>query len=287
MDTPNDWSRSSRRVGIQLAYPLEESRLAKWKPPFIVQPKYDGERCRAICTHGSVALYSSEANLILSVPHINEALLPLANMDLELDGELYTHGLPLNQIHSIISRKNELHPQFADINYHVFDLVDTEMSQAARLARIMRIMEGVPKDPVFMAPHTICETFSEVMSALDWSMERGYEGIIVRHIEAYYLRRRSVWMMKFKPRREDIYQIVAVKEEVSQYGEPKGSLGALICHAHDEEKTFNVGTGFTPEQRRELWLQRETLPGRLVRVKYQHLTSARGVPRSAVFLEIL
>ena len=30
------------------AYPFEEKRLAKWRPPFIVQPKYDGVRCRAV-----------------------------------------------------------------------------------------------------------------------------------------------------------------------------------------------------------------------------------------------
>ena len=37
-----------KRSGIQLAYPLEESRLAKWAPPYITQPKLDGVRCRML-----------------------------------------------------------------------------------------------------------------------------------------------------------------------------------------------------------------------------------------------
>jgi len=34
-----------KRAGVQLCYPFEEKRLAKWEPPYIVQPKLDGERC--------------------------------------------------------------------------------------------------------------------------------------------------------------------------------------------------------------------------------------------------
>ena len=78
-----------KRTGIQLCYPFEERRLlgqvrgqAPWSFPVLVQPKLDGERCRATVDEDGVHLWSSEANLIESVPHVNEALeemdLPLA-----------------------------------------------------------------------------------------------------------------------------------------------------------------------------------------------------------------
>lgn len=38
----------STRTGIMLASPLDEGKLAKWPRPYIVQPKLDGERCRAV-----------------------------------------------------------------------------------------------------------------------------------------------------------------------------------------------------------------------------------------------
>ena len=37
-----------KRTGIMLCYPFEEKRLNKWNPPYIIQPKLDGERCRAV-----------------------------------------------------------------------------------------------------------------------------------------------------------------------------------------------------------------------------------------------
>ena len=41
-------SNWQRWKGIMKASPFEEKRLTKWNPPYIIQPKYDGFRCRAI-----------------------------------------------------------------------------------------------------------------------------------------------------------------------------------------------------------------------------------------------
>ena len=99
----------AKRQGIQLCYPFEEKRLEKWEPPYLVQPKLDGERCRAECwvetrddSKLDWFLKSSEQNIFNSVPHINKAIKDqriLRNM--ELDGELYLHGMNFSDIHSI------------------------------------------------------------------------------------------------------------------------------------------------------------------------------------------
>lgn len=288
---PSDFHRTGRRSGIMLAYPFEEKRLARWEPPFLVQPKLDGERCRAVLTaSGTVSLFSSESNLILSVPHIEKALqdlipsLGLRAVELELDGELYAHGLPLETIHSIVSRRSNLHPQFDEISFHIFDLVNDNPT-ILRQSELLDLPIGAR--PLLRVPFTICHSFDDCMRQLDWATNNGFEGIIVRHIKAPYIRRRSTLMMKFKPRREDIYEILDSNEEVSISGQPKNRLGALILRAQDGEETFHVGSGFDDETRAKLWLQRDSLPGRKVRVKYQHLTSARGVPRSGIFVELL
>jgi ATP-dependent DNA ligase len=277
---------SQRRSGIMLAYPFEEKRLAKWAPPYLVQPKLDGERCRAVLRNGSVTLFSSEENEILSVPHITRTLETSLNglPDMELDGELYSHGLNLQEIHSIVSRKVDLHPNFESMNYHIFDLVQ----DGPTVQRITKLYALPPIEFVYKVPFQICHNFDQVMAQLEWSMSEGFEGIIVRHIEAPYIRRRSIYMMKFKPRREDVYEIIGSVEEISQDGVPKNSLGALICRSPESPtELFNVGTGFTRDDRLRLWESRESLPGNFVRVKYQHLTSLRGVPRSAVYAELV
>jgi ATP-dependent DNA ligase len=92
--------------------------------------------------------------------------------------------------------------------------------------------------------------------------------------------------MKFKPKKEDEYEIIGYQEEIDISGNPKGTLGALVCKSGDGN-TFNVGTGFSSDQRRELWKDKENLPTHSARIKYQHLTSGKQVPRFPVFVSVI
>ena len=124
------------------------------------------------------------------------------------------------------------------------------------------------------------------MRAYDQLVEDGYEGIIVRHLEAPYVKKRSIYVMKFKPKQSDEYKVVGTQEEISVDGVPKGALGALICESGDGH-LFNVGTGFTRDQRQELWDIRGLLPGMIAKVEYQHITSGKKVPRFPVYVKLL
>jgi len=93
-------------------------------------------------------------------------------------------------------------------------------------------------------------------------------------------------VMKFKPKKEDTYVIIGFNEEYSVEGTPKGRLGSLDCASGDGD-TFSVGTGFSDDQREALWRIRESLPGAIARVQYQHLTAGKKVPRFPVFVEIV
>jgi len=271
------------RKGIQLAYPLEEKRLLKWQPPYIVQPKYDGDRARALrLPNGNFCLLSSEENLIFGVPHILKTLNSLSlPQHLELDGELYHHQMPHATINGIISRTKELHPDFEKISYCIFDLISDE-PQAKRLLRLGDLFKN-PSHPLQLAPFHLCYSLDDVLRTYDDFLEQGYEGIIVRHYAAPYVRKRSTQMLKFKPKREDCYPIVGYKEEISIDGTPKNRLGALICKTDSCE--FSVGSGLTDDQRHYLWSIRDSLPGMYARVQYQH-TLPSGSPRFPVFISV-
>jgi len=277
------------RQGIMLCYPFEEKRLNKWDPPFLIQPKLDGDRCRAIIgPEGNAVLLSSEENVVESVPHINEALKNLHLRNVELDGELYIHGAPHEAIHSIVSRTENLHPDYKLAEFHIFDIVSSEV-QLTRASKLIDLFPAFQDfGPLQRVNSKLVESLDEIMQELDRYIQRGYEGFVLRNIEAPYVRKRSVNMMKFKPRKEDLYEIVGTVEEVSKDGVPKMALGALVCRG-DDGTLFNVGSGslLTREAREKLWAVREDLPGKWARVKYQHMTSARGVPRFPVVVEIL
>jgi DNA ligase-1 len=279
-------NNSNRWKNIMKAMPFEEKRLAKWAPPYICQPKYDGVRCRAIPLAGAngekCLLLSSEENVIFSVPHLNEIIGGL-NLKSELDGELYCHGMSFEQIVSITSRTVNLHPDYKRIQFHCFDIVNSEPQMKRSL--IIENLRGL-NSHLAVAPFWLCENLDDVMRTHDKLQELGYEGIIVRHTQAPYELKRSLYVMKFKAKKEDDYEIVGYQEEMSILGEPKNSLGAVICKSGDGN-IFNVGSGFTAEQRYNLWTNKEELLGKTAKVKYQHLTTGKQVPRFPVFIEVI
>jgi len=60
-----------------------------------------------------------------------------------------------------------------------------------------------------------------------------------------------------------------------------GTLGALVLK-HDAGP-FRCGTGFTDEQRAHIWANRESLMGRMAKIKHFEI-GVKDLPRFPVFL---
>lgn len=278
------------RSGIMLCYPFEESRLKTWPRPWIVQPKLDGERCRVLSKDGYIMLLSSEENPFHSVPHIQkeaEKVCDLLGQNFELDGELYVHGWSHSEIHSVVSRTVNLHENYTSMELHLFDLIDLRTTQALRLTKLNALKAIFSNSsPIKIVESKIVSTMEALMDLhRQWKLD-GYEGFVIRHPYAIYQRKRTVTMMKFKPRKTDRYKIVGFKEEISIDGERKGALGALVCQSNESESLFSVGSGFSRRLREELWKRRDSLIGKMCVVRYQHVTSRKKIPRFPIFFDI-
>ena len=283
----------TKRTGIMLAVPFEEARLIgpgrkNWNTwPVLVQPKLDGIRCRVIFTEQGTLMVSSEDNVIHTLPH----LLKFFNDNLEffrpykeLDGELYKHGMPFEEIISIINR-GDVHPDHTKIEFHCFDWIDEDEPSGNHLRGYLleQMWQRMPDDTyVKLVPTKLAQHVSEVYGWLDSFHAQGYEGIMVRHPHARYQRKRTTHMMKFKPKRTDTYQICGWTKLQDKDGNYREELGALVLR-DPEGNEFNVGTGFTHLQRKELWEIRDELFGKMCTISYQNLTE-RGVPRFSVFV---
>lgn len=276
-----------KRSEIMLCYPFDERRLSEpkfgWHFPVVVQPKLDGVRCRAICKGPNVVLLSSTCSIITSVPHINAELEALC-LDCELDGELYTHNESFETINSIVSRTVNLHENASSIQFHIFDCINNT-NQLERLVNLTHLI--VQNNPILhLVSCNIVKSFKEIMEIYEELLSNDYEGIIIRDMSAFYTRKRSRFILKFKPKKNDIYKIIGFKEELSNEGVFKNRLGALICTS-DEGTTFSVGSGLDDSFRNSLWKDRENLIGRYVKIAYQNITTASGVPRFPIFCSIL
>lgn len=275
--------KGSRRSGIMLCYPFEEKRLATWVAPYIIQPKLDGVRCRALIQNNQCILVSSENHIIESVAHINKALVErFPNSTIELDGELYCHGMDFQSIISRTSRSKNIHKESEKIEYHIFDVI----VQGTQVYRSEILNKMLDNDYIKVVHSELVKDIGEIMKFYSRVVDEGYEGFVIRDAHSEYTRKRSTSIMKFKPHQKDNYTIVGMQEEVSILGYPKGTLGAFICTSN-EGTLFNVGTGLTAGQREEYWKIRDELVGKKLKVKYQALTAGNKIPRFPVALEVI
>jgi DNA ligase-1 len=102
----------------------------------------------------------------------------------------------------------------------------------------------------------------------------GFEGIMIKELEAPYICKRSTDWMKWKPTLTVDLEVVGVEEGT---GRNLGRLGALVCHGVDDGKeiTVNVGSGFSDTDRDDLWADRNLVIGRTCEVLCDVITQNR------------
>ena len=94
---------------------------------------------------------------------------------------------------------------------------------------------------------------------------QGFEGIMIKDLDAYYECKRNTSWMKWKPTLTVDLEVVDVQEGT---GKNKGRLGALVCAGYDQgvDIAVNVGSGFTDAARNDYWDNCDSIIGRTAEV---------------------
>lgn len=97
------------------------------------------------------------------------------------------------------------------------------------------------------------------------NVNAGFEGIMIKNMDAPYLCKRSTDWMKWKPTITVDLEVVGVEEGT---GRNEGRLGALVCAGVDDGKeiSVNVGSGFSDGDRDDYWTNRNLVIGRTAEV---------------------
>jgi DNA ligase-1 len=129
----------------------------------------------------------------------------------------------------------------------------------------LRIMPGMDVDLDNAEGHDIMRRFAEA------SVKQGYEGIMIKNLDAPYLCKRSDSWMKWKPTITVDLTIVGFEEGT---GRNEGRLGAIIYEGVDNERNIrvNVGTGYSDSDRDEFWAARHRLLGVIGEVEADAVT---------------
>lgn len=274
----------SKRENVMLAYPVDEKRLKTMPDTIFFQRKLNGERVRVEWYDRKPILYSSCGNEMPFFSRVKEYLLDYPLLGVNFDGEMYCHGMSREDIHSICSRRKNIHPDENLLSFHVFDTTGDEFSQRRRLEVVAEIPEG---NNIVQKVETIFNHKKYLLDYADQFIREGYEGVIVRNPFAYYTPRKCNYLLKFKPTSQDDYLIVGFQEEEDIYGVPKGRLGSVIVKDSDGH-IFSVGTGkaFDAAGRSHWWKRQDRLIGMTARVKHSDIMTINDYPTCTSLLSI-
>lgn len=252
--------------------------------------KLDGVRVVAVVQGSVCTLYSRNGKQFENFPQIADAILDQRRSfqygrgtggHFVLDGEIV--GESFQKLMKQAHRKSNA--ETTGMVYHIFDIIPLdalkeghcnlqqhkrlEWLESARSAldetECLRIMPGMNVDLDTAEGHDIMRRFAEA------SVEQGYEGIMIKNLDAPYECKRSDSWMKWKPTITVDLTIVGFEEGT---GRNAGRLGAIIYEGVDNERNIrvNVGTGYSDSDRDEFWTLRDQLLGVIGEVEADAVT---------------
>jgi DNA ligase-1 len=232
----------------------------------LIEPKLDGVRVLTLVDMQTrtVTQYSRNGKILENFSHITKAI--EANIDLigrsvMLDGEIVSTSFQalMKQVH----RKDNV--EASDAVLMLFDIIPLSEFQKGKSVlgqkRRTNMLKGMTE--IFKKIGSI-DVIPQIEVDLDTAVgelqfkqynkdaiDAGFEGIMIKDVDAPYVCKRHVAWLKQKPFIEVSLTIVGIEPGT---GKNEGKMGAVICEGEEDGKFIrvNVGSGWTDDQRAEV-----------------------------------
>ena len=258
--------------------------------PKQIEVKLDGVRVLTIIRGNKVEMFSRNGKQFHNFDHIIEEIQEVlkdnqAPYDLVLDGEVMSANFQdlMKQIH----RKETV--QNSDAVLHLFDICPLEDFKRGKWDKPQSFRSAATK--AWVEKHS---SVLKHVQALEWedvdlstpegnkrfvelnktAVDGGYEGVMIKDIDAPYECKRTHAWLKAKPFIEITLKVVDVEEGT---GRNEGRLGAIIVEGEDDGYNYhlNCGSGFTDDQRSSFWADRTNVIGSLVEIRADARTKSQ------------
>lgn len=252
--------------------------------PCYVQPKLDGYRMiYDLATKKMTTRTGREYSILIESGIYNE-LTKITN--LSLDGELYVHDKNfVFEDYGVLRKQKGLNAsdlqKLEKIEYHVYDMIDTEKSFSERLDILQKLFNEQKFNKIKLVPTFLCKSDSQVKTRHFEFTKDGYEGTMVRNGKGMYkCKYRSYDLLKYKDFDDAEFKIVDIASEADTSGnkvfEP---LVVWVCETNgDKGIRFNVRPQGTESERKYLYKNGQSFIGKKLWVKFQGYTD-NGVVR--------
>jgi len=252
-----------------------------------IEVKLDGVRVLAVCKGSKVELFSRNGKQFHNFPHIiaeiEEVLATKpAPYDCVLDGEVMSANFQdlMKQVHRKDGKQSD------DAVLHLFDFIpleeflkggwDKPQTYRSNLVKywvienesVLKHVQYLDWEDVDLDTQEGQERFTALNKA---AVEGGYEGVMIKDVDAPYECKRTHAWLKAKPFIEVTLEVKDVEEGT---GRNEGRLGALVCRGEDDGRMVevNCGSGFSDSDRDSFWSSRSSLIGQLVEVRADAIT---------------
>lgn len=285
-----------------LASTLDEESLSKLKFPALASIKLDGIRALVIdsvvYSRSMKPIPNSSVQKLFGKPEYNG-----------FDGELI-YGEPnapdvYNRSMECMKKEPRNVEDFEDnIRFYVFDLHDLNAGYRDRLHSLAMRIGHFGDKHIWTVQHVDIDSIESLLKFEKLALSEGYEGVMVRSIDGGYKNGRSTpkqqWLGKlkrFQDSEAEILEIIPLKKTVdgftiNELGYRKTStrkdtkqimqtMGSIRVKDVKSGVEFEIGSGFTQEQRDDFWENQAAYLGQLV--KYKYFEIGKEKPRFPIY----
>lgn len=248
--------------------------------------KLDGVRVLAFFDpdKDTVSMYTRNGKQLHNFGHveqeIRDKIMPGFEVPYVLDGEMVSKSFQalMKQVH----RKENV--EATDAKFAVFDMISQHeftkgksiLGCADRDAFVRALFVDKQFDHMFaLEKHRVNldtpQGYKKYLAFNKEAIANGFEGVMIKDVDAPYECKRSHHMLKAKPFIEVTLNVMDIEQGT---GRNEGRLGAFVCKGTDGDKTIevNVGSGFSDQQRDDFWMQRDKIVNQLVEVRGDAVT---------------
>ncbi len=284
--------------GCQLATSCEDRPEMKGEKR--LEPKLDGVRALFVVNidgaETTVACYSRNGKVFDNFTHIEVQIVDQAKQiatrlakhigtntakGFVLDGEVI--GKSFNELMKQARRKTDV--QATDSVFYAFDVLPlSEFREGHCNAQLSKRIKALEECRPVIDNMGSVDLLPHIMVDLDTAAGRdqlnryakdqvnaGFEGIMIKDVDAPYECKRNTFWMKWKPVVDFDLTVIGIEEGT---GKNIGRMGALVCEGVDDGKhiTVNVGSGYTDEERQSYWDDKTLVIGRTAVVMADAIT---------------
>jgi DNA ligase-1 len=252
----------------------------------LLEPKLDGVRAVLIVDADakSATIYSRNGKILENFGHITRGIednIELFDRSIVIDGEVVSSSFQalMKQVH----RKSDA--DAGDARLMAFDILPLSefrkgksvlgQRRRSNLLRTMKaVLDKVGGIDIIPQLEVDLDTAVGQMQFKQYNKEAidaGFEGIMIKDIDAPYVCKRHVSWLKQKPFIEVSLTIVGIEPGT---GKNEGKMGAAICEGEDDGKFIrvNVGSGWTDDQRAEI---DDSVIGQVLEVRADAITRSQ------------